>query len=173
MTRWLDNCGRPVTTYPKALRPSTTLLIARGLHLREYAWRAAGSLSCALSLDFVVHQRADNHHWGFPGGAQEIGESILDCARREAFEETGLDIQVVGLVCVDSDPTTGAICTYTDGCVQYMNMTFLCVPLGDESLRCSDESLRLMWCAAPAFPGPFLKTHRWRFDQLGGDVVVR
>ncbi|MGH7014568.1 MAG: NUDIX hydrolase [Stellaceae bacterium] len=28
--------------------------------------------------------------WGFPGGAQELGETIFACARRELLEETGI-----------------------------------------------------------------------------------
>lgn len=28
--------------------------------------------------------------WGFPGGMQELGETIFDCARRELLEETGI-----------------------------------------------------------------------------------
>lgn len=30
--------------------------------------------------------------WGFPGGHQDMGESPEDCARREAMEETGIEI---------------------------------------------------------------------------------
>ena len=33
--------------------------------------------------------------WGFPGGMHEVGESILDAARRELKEETGIDAKPV------------------------------------------------------------------------------
>jgi 8-oxo-dGTP diphosphatase len=39
--------------------------------------------------------------WGPPGGAMEHGESIEDCALREAFEETGLRVRLVRLISVD------------------------------------------------------------------------
>jgi 8-oxo-dGTP diphosphatase len=28
--------------------------------------------------------------WGFPGGVQELGETLFECARRELVEETGI-----------------------------------------------------------------------------------
>lgn len=36
--------------------------------------------------------------WSLPGGAQEIGETVFEAARREVQEETGITIEVLGLV---------------------------------------------------------------------------
>lgn len=38
--------------------------------------------------------------WGFPGGMQELGETVLDCARRELREETGILAEPVATLAV-------------------------------------------------------------------------
>jgi ADP-ribose pyrophosphatase YjhB (NUDIX family) len=40
----------------------------------------------------LLLERVDNHCWGPPGGAVEPGEVVEDSAKREAFEETGLEL---------------------------------------------------------------------------------
>ncbi|MDJ0707482.1 MAG: NUDIX hydrolase [Leptolyngbyaceae cyanobacterium MO_188.B28] len=40
----------------------------------------------------LLQHRKDNHQWGLIGGSMEVGESLEDTARREAFEETGLNL---------------------------------------------------------------------------------
>lgn len=37
-------------------------------------------------------------NWSIPGGAQEIGETVREAARREVAEETGIGIEIVGLI---------------------------------------------------------------------------
>jgi 8-oxo-dGTP pyrophosphatase MutT (NUDIX family) len=51
----------------------------------------------------MIH-RTDNNNWAVPGGAMDLGESIIDCAVRETKEETGIDCEITGLVGIYTDP---------------------------------------------------------------------
>jgi 8-oxo-dGTP diphosphatase len=42
--------------------------------------------------------------WALPGGFVDKGERVADAARREAKEETGLDVEITELLGVYSDP---------------------------------------------------------------------
>lgn len=56
--------------------------------------------------DTVVLIRRKNppHGWAIPGGFVDYGETLEDAARREAKEETGLDVQLVRQLHTYSDP---------------------------------------------------------------------
>lgn len=54
---------------------------------------------------FVKHRKRDTLE--IPGGKRELGESILACAKRELYEETGADIYELEPVCVYSVKRNG------------------------------------------------------------------
>ena len=88
-------------------------------------------------------QRSDNGLWAIPGGAQDVGESIVAAAIRETREETGISIEVVGLVGIYSDP--GHVIAYDDGEVrQEFSVCFRGQPVGG-TVETSTESKRVEW----------------------------
>lgn len=53
-------------------------------------------LSCGIIIDtpkgWLVCHATGTTHWDFPKGGIEPGETPIECAIRETFEETGLDL---------------------------------------------------------------------------------
>lgn len=51
----------------------------------------------------LMIERSDSGKWSLPGGTMEYGESLEVCATREVLEETGIAVEVVGMVGVFTD----------------------------------------------------------------------
>jgi 8-oxo-dGTP pyrophosphatase MutT (NUDIX family) len=75
----------------------------------------------------------------------ELGETPSECAIRETFEETGIRVEIVGIVGVYSNPRH--IVAYTDGEIrQEYEVTLLARPL-DGSPTENEEASAVGWFA--------------------------
>ncbi len=91
----------------------------------------------------LLERRSDNGRWGMPGGVQEVGENIAGTVVREVLEETGIHVEVVGLVGIFTDP--GHVIAFTDGEVrQEFSLCFRARPVGGE-VKVSSESFAVRW----------------------------
>jgi ADP-ribose pyrophosphatase YjhB (NUDIX family) len=98
----------------------------------------------------VLIRRRDNDLWALPGGGMELGESIIDTAVREVKEETGLDVEVTGLIGVYTNPNH--VMAYTDGEVrQQFSLCFTTRLLGGDLLADS-ESTDIAWTRTRDIP---------------------
>jgi ADP-ribose pyrophosphatase YjhB (NUDIX family) len=95
--------------------------------------------------EILLQRRADNDLWALPGGTMDLGERIAETVVREVREETGLSVEVTGIVGIYSDP--GHVIAYSNGEVrQEFNICFAARLLGGR-LSGSEESTEVRWVA--------------------------
>ncbi|WP_411103351.1 NUDIX hydrolase [Streptomyces sp. cmx-4-9] len=142
---------------------------------------AANSLVPAASTVVVdedgrvlLQRRTDNGMWALPGGRMELGESIGACAIRETFEETGVTVEITGIVGTYTDP--GHVFAYDDGEVRQEFSVCLLARATGGTLRASDESSEVAWFAPAALDDlPMVPAIRKRLNdwRAGRGPVVR
>ncbi|MBG6069176.1 NUDIX domain-containing protein [Micromonospora ureilytica] len=126
--------------------------MARTEHYHDPSAPKANSIVVAVSVfarddrgRVLLIQRTDNGLWSLPGGGQEVGESVAETAVRETHEETGIRVEVFGMVGVYSDP--GHVIEYSDGEVrQQFSLCFRAVPVSGTPTP-SEESHDVRWVA--------------------------
>lgn len=85
--------------------------------------------------------------WGFPGGHLETGESPMDCARREAREECGIEIANLRLAGVTND-------VFESG-KHYVTLFVSCTQAQGKVRNCEPEKLeRWEWHPLDDLPRP-------------------
>ena len=103
----------------------------------------------------LLESRKDSERWAFIGGGLFLNETLLECVKRETFEETGIilsdeDIEFCKLY---DDPSI--IIAYPDGNIIRSMMALYEVTLKKmPDLRCSEESVELRFFSKEEFCEP-------------------
>jgi 8-oxo-dGTP diphosphatase len=143
--------------------------------LREYIGHATLLMPAAAAIiqddarRVLLIRRGDGRGWSLPGGVMEPGECIADCAVREVWEETGLEVEPVRVVGIYSDPAILHV-TYPNGDqVHFVTATFECRVVGGQLRPDGEESLEVAYFPPNALPQPLVCDHQIRIhDALTG-----
>ena len=116
--------------------------------------------------EILLIQRADNAHWGLPGGHVEPGESVAQAAAREVLEETGCEIEVGRLIGVYSHPELQTVESSSGDRSQFVNLCFearVTCEIGRPTTP--EETLDAGFFAPDALPEPFVPIHSIRIED--------
>jgi 8-oxo-dGTP pyrophosphatase MutT (NUDIX family) len=128
MARRIDYYDDPDAPKPNSVVPAAVAIVAR----------EDGAL--------LMIRRTDNGNWALPGGAIEMSESIADAAVRETFEETGIQVEVTGLLGIYSDPGHVIHFTSNDEVRREFSIVLTARPVGGDPTP-STESSEVRWVA--------------------------
>jgi 8-oxo-dGTP pyrophosphatase MutT (NUDIX family) len=121
---------------------------------------AAGVLARAEDGRVLLQRRRDTGQWAIPMGKQEIGETVAECAIRETREETGVTVEVTGLLGIYSDP--GHIVAYSDGEVRQEYEVILFGRPASGQPTVSDEASDVSWFTIAELDGLDIHPTQWR-----------
>jgi len=129
---------------------------------------AAGILAVDERGRVLLQRRRDTGQWAIPMGKQELAETVTQCAVRETLEETGVTVEVTGLLGIYSDP--GHLVAYTDGEVRQEYEIILPGHPVSGQPTASDEASAAEWFTPAELQGPDIHPTQLRQlrDWLGG-----
>ena len=157
MARRIDYHDDPAAPEPNSVVPAAVAVVARD----------DGAV--------LLIRRTDNGNWALPGGAIEMNESVAEAAVRETFEETGMQVEVTGLLGIYSDPGHVIHFTSNDEVRREFSVVLTARPVAGEPTP-STESSGVRW-VPPADLGGYTmgRAMRKRVDDYlrgGGPFVA-
>ncbi len=117
----------------------------------------------------LLTKREDFEIWCLPGGEVDPNESVAQAAMREAWEETGLTVQLDRLVGVYSRPHW-----LGDGA---HSLLFVATPVAGALRLCPGETIEVNYFAFDQLPPDLIPWHRGQIQDalqgIGGSVACR
>ena len=129
----IDYFDDPAAPAPNSMVPSVNVVVADD----------AGRI--------LLIRRTDNGNWAVPGGAIDLGESMIDAAVRETREESGIDCEITGLIGIYTDPRHLIHYTSNDEVRQEFSIVLTARPVGGEPAT-SSESSEVGWTELHQLP---------------------
>jgi 8-oxo-dGTP pyrophosphatase MutT (NUDIX family) len=129
---------------------------------------ACGTLAVDAQGRILVQRRRDTGQWALPMGKMELGETPSQCAIRETREETGVLVEVAGVLGIYSDP--GHIVAYSDGEIRQEYEVILLARPVSGAPRANDEASDVRWVTPAALRDLDIHPTQWRqlSDYLNG-----
>lgn len=120
--------------------------------------------------EVLLVQRSDNHAWTPVTGIVDPGEDPGAAARREALEETGVEVRVDRLAQV----TAGEQAAYPNGDRNvFLDHTFACTWLAGAAHVADDESVDVGWFTPAAAPAMSERMRQRLEVGLSDEVAAR
>lgn len=85
--------------------------------------------------EILLQARTDRNMWGLPGGCQELGEDLRETAIREAYEETGIKLNIEDLVLINTLSGNLRKNSYPNGDIVYNNTSLYLADVSINSLE--------------------------------------
>jgi 8-oxo-dGTP pyrophosphatase MutT (NUDIX family) len=99
----------------------------------------------------LLIQRSDTGTWGMPAGFMELQESILDCLKREVWEETGLEVLEATPIALYSEPRFAHTSASGDQ-IQMFVLVFRVERWRGSLVTCTDETTHARFFAPDDLP---------------------
>ena len=126
MSRRIDYYDDPAAPKVNSLVPSVNVVVVND----------AGNV--------LMIRRSDNDNWAVPGGAIDLGESMVQAAIRETWEETGIECEITGLIGIYTDPKHVILYTSNGEARQEFSILLTGVPTSGQPTP-SSESSEVRW----------------------------
>ena len=103
----------------------------------------------------LLQERTDRNKWGLPGGCQDLGEDLRVTAVREAYEETGIELNPSELILIDTLSGESRKNSYPNGDIVYNNTSLYLVDVSMEdasNLKGDSETKKLKFFDLESVP---------------------